>query len=59
MFRAIISPTPGALDCVHSLWCKARTMLPAGEQNEVNFHLILFTSRQHRPCFTPQAVKTV
>jgi len=29
MFRAIISPILGALDCVYSFWYNAPTMLPA------------------------------
>jgi len=28
-------PSSGALDCVYSLWYKAPTMLPAGDQDEV------------------------
>ena len=32
MFRAIISPSSGALDRVYSLWYNAPTMLPAGDQ---------------------------
>jgi len=34
-------------------------MLPAGDQDEVEFHLILVTSMQHRQCFIPQAVNLV
>jgi len=34
-------------------------MLPAGEEVEQQFHLILVISRQHRWCIIPQAVKTV
>jgi len=52
-------PSSGALDCVYSLWYKAPMMLPTGDQDEVElvkFHLILVTRRQHRRCFTPQAV---
>ena len=30
MFRAIIRPSSGALDCVYSLWYEAPTVLPAG-----------------------------
>ena len=45
-FRRWFRPSSGALDCVYSLWYKARTMLPA-------------TGRQHRACFIPQAVNTV
>jgi len=43
MFRAIISPSLGALDCAYSLWYNAPTMLLAGDQDEVElkFHLIL------------------
>ena len=47
MFRAVISSSSGALDCVYSLWYKAPMMLPAGDQDEVElfqFHLILVTN---------------
>jgi hypothetical protein len=30
MFRTIITPILGALDCVYSLWSNAPTILPAG-----------------------------
>jgi len=30
VFRAIISPILGALDCVYSLWCNAPTIPPTG-----------------------------
>jgi len=30
-----LRPSSGALNCVYSLWYKAPTMLPAGDQDEV------------------------
>ena len=30
MFRGIIPPSSGALDCVYSLWYNAPTVLPVG-----------------------------
>jgi hypothetical protein len=30
IFRAMIRPSSGALDCVYSLWYNAPTILPAG-----------------------------
>ena len=58
MFRAIIRPSSGALDCVYSLWYNATTMLPAGNLVEIE-HLIQDNGRQHRRCIIPQAVNTV
>jgi hypothetical protein len=38
MFRAMVSPSSGALECVYSLWYNARTMLPAGSLDPVPPH---------------------
>ena len=59
MFRAIITPILSSTDCVYSLRYNAPTMLPAGILDEVEFHLIQDTGRQHRRCIIPQPVNTV
>ena len=55
MFRAIISPILRSFRLCLQL---APMMLPGGKLDEVEFqfHLIQFTSRQHRPCIIPQTV---
>ena len=58
-FRRQFRPSSEELDCVYSLWYNALAMLPAGDQDEVEFHLILVTSKQHRQCVIPQAVNIV
>jgi hypothetical protein len=37
MFRAMITPSSGVLDCVYSLWYNAPMMLPAGSLKAERF----------------------
>ena len=54
-----------AIEFIYRLWYNARAILPAGDKwyagayapTHQTFHLILVTSRQHRRCIIPQAVK--
>jgi len=48
MFRVIISPSSGALDCVYSLRYNAGAMLPAGDKDEVELSL-LYSRRINLP----------
>jgi hypothetical protein len=45
MFRAMISPIFGALDCVYSLLYNAPTLLPAGSLEEEEFLRFQATGR--------------
>ena len=49
----------GILDCVYSLWYNKPIMMPDGNLDEVEFHLIQFTIQHHHRCIIPQAVNTV
>jgi len=49
MFRAILSPLSGALDCVHSLWYNTPTMLPAG--SIVGAFIWFINVAEDRVCF--------
>ena len=64
MFRMIVRPSSGALDCVYSLWYKAPTLLQFGNMEEVDhtpnqFHLFHVAKLQQRRCFILQAVNTL